>query len=309
MRKIVYTLGDGRVVVVHPIINTIGEASGFTEAQAEHQPIKTFILSSGGNDSMVLLDYCAQRIPFDAVVHVNTGTGVTEGGVALTTQFLKEFCAEKNYPFIELRPPKTYEEVFLDNPIIDGLPGPGMHHIAYTRLKERPLMAFVKEQKQVWKDRVMFLTGIRADESRIRMGYRSSIVDRRGAVVWVNPIYFWTNEQMQGYRAERQLPQNPVAQHIHMSGKCLCGAFAKPGELEEIRFFFPETAARIESWEKRAKENGLTHCTWGKRRAESEAGESYLCQQCVGQMDMFDTSGVITQAETRELYRRYHEGD
>jgi 3'-phosphoadenosine 5'-phosphosulfate sulfotransferase (PAPS reductase)/FAD synthetase len=258
------------------------------EARAEHNPIKTYVLSSGGNDSMVLLDHAAKHIPFDAVLHINTGTGVIENGVALTSQFIRDYCEEKNYPFIELHPPKSYEEVFLEEPIIDGLPGPGMHHIAYTRLKERPLLAFVQEQKTQWKDRVMFLTGIRHDESRIRMGYKSSVVDRRGAVVWVNPIYFWTNEIMKHYRAEQRLPQNPVSEHIHISGECLCGAFAKSGELEEIRFFFPETAARIESWERRAKEQGLTHCTWGKRRAEGESEESYMCQQCVGQMEMFD---------------------
>jgi len=257
-------------------------------ATEEHQPIKTFILSSGGNDSMVLLDYCAKNIPFDAVVHVNTGTGVTENGVALTSQFIRDYCEGKGYPFIELHPPKSYEEVFLEEPIIDGLPGPGMHHIAYTRLKERPLMAFIQEQKSAWKDRVMLLTGIRYDESRIRMGYTASVVDRRGAAVWVNPIYFWSNDKMRAYRAENGLPQNPVSQHIHISGECLCGAFAKPGELEEIAFFFPETAARIRGWEARAKEQGLTHCTWGKRRANKEEGESYMCVQCVGQMEMFE---------------------
>jgi len=259
------------------------------EAIEKHKPIKTYLLSSGGNDSMVLLDYMANNIPiFDAVLHINTGTGVTENGIPLTSQFIREYCEGKGYPFVELHPPKSYEEVFLEEPIIDGLPGPGMHHVAYTRLKERPLMAFIKEQKQNWNDRIMFLTGIRFDESRIRMGYKASVIDRRGAAVWVNPIYFWSNEKMREYRAEHQLPQNPVSQHIHISGECLCGAFATPGELEEIRFFFPETATRIEGWEARAREKGLTHCTWGKRRADSESAESYMCQQCVGQMEMFD---------------------
>ena len=256
----------------------------------EHKPTKTYILSSGGNDSMVLLDYCAERIPYDSVIHINTGTGVTENGVALTSHFIRDYCEGKGYPFIELHPPKSYEEVFIDQPIIDGLPGPGMHHIAYTRLKERPLLAFIQQQKQAHKDRIMLLTGIRFDESRIRMGYKGSVVDRRGAAVWVNPIYFWTNEKMKQYRAERGLPQNPVSEHIHISGECLCGSFAKPGELDEIRFFFPETAARIEEWERRATEKGLTHCTWGNRRADRDLGNSYMCQQCVGQMEMFDAA-------------------
>jgi len=274
------------------------------DAIATHSPIKTYILSSGGNDSMVLLDWASKHIEFDAVLHVNTGTGVTEGGVALTSQFIRDYCKSKSYPFIELHPPKSYEQVFIEEAIIDGLPGPGKHNIAYSRLKERPLRAFVQTVKTHWRDRVMFLTGIRADESKIRMGYKSSVIDRTGSQVWVNPIYYWTNDEMRAYRAEHDLPQNPVAQHLHISGECLCGAFATDDELAEIEFFFPETAERIKGWESACRERGLTYATWGQRRGEEE-GTSRMCQQCVGQMT-FD--GEITQDETRAIYRAYHEG-
>ena len=255
-------------------------------AQDEHDPVATFILSSGGNDSMVLLDYLHDKIDYTAVVHVNTGTGVCEGGRFITTDFIRDFCAERGYPFIELMPPKSYEEVFITNPIIDGLPGPGLHHIAYNRLKERPICQLVKETKRHRRDRVLLLTGIRGAESRIRMGYVGNVTDRIGAQVWSNPIYFWSNEMMQAYRSERSLPQNPVAEHIHISGECLCGAFAKPGELDEIRFFFPETAARIEGWEATARAKGLTHCVWGQRRSDDPDDGGRLCSQCVGQMDL-----------------------
>ena len=35
MRRIVYSRQDGGVSIVHPVINTVGEADGFTEAEAE----------------------------------------------------------------------------------------------------------------------------------------------------------------------------------------------------------------------------------------------------------------------------------
>lgn len=35
MRKIVYTDAQGNTCIVHPVINTLGEAEGFTEAEAE----------------------------------------------------------------------------------------------------------------------------------------------------------------------------------------------------------------------------------------------------------------------------------
>ena len=253
-----------------------------------HRPVKTFVLSSGGNDSMVLLSHAEQSgWEFDAVVHVNTGTGVREKGIDLTTQFLADYCKSRLLPLVILHPPKSYEELFLEYPIIDGLPGPGMHHIAYNRLKERALRVFVKEQKSHWRDRIMFLTGIREQESTIRMGYQSTIIDRVGSQVWVNPIYRWTDEEMAQYRKDWNLPQNPVAQHIHISGECLCGCFARPDELDEIRFFFPETAARIEGWERTAREKGLTYCQWGQRRGIDNHADLRMCSQCAGQMEMF----------------------
>lgn len=236
---------------------------------------------------MTLLHYViSQGFPFDAVVHVNTLTGVCENGRYLTTDFVHEMCAKWDVPLIEMRPPKTFEEVFIDEPVIDGLPGPGMHFIAYNRLKERPVRTLVRQSKEHARDRIMLVTGIRADESRIRMGYGDTIIDRMGAQVWVNLIYRWTNEEMHAYRKEHGIPQNPVAEHIHISGECLCGSFSRPGELEEIEFFFPDTGRRIREWERRAQEKGLTYCQWGQRRGgKDDPGKVGMCQQCVGQME------------------------
>jgi 3'-phosphoadenosine 5'-phosphosulfate sulfotransferase (PAPS reductase)/FAD synthetase len=251
-----------------------------------HHPTKTFVLCSGGNDSMVLLDFARKWMIFDGIVHVDTGTGVREGGIGLTTQFVRDNAGSDRLHV--LTPPKSFEELFIEQPIIDGLPGPGMHRIAYNRLKERALRTFVKEQKGHWRDRIMFLTGIREDESEIRMGYQASIIDRVGAQVWVNPLYRWTNEEMAAYRQEHNITQNPVSEHLHMSGECLCGCYARPGELEEIRFFFPETAARIEEWQRRAAEKGLTYSTWGKRRpaAKDDPTKLRLCGNCPGQGEL-----------------------
>jgi hypothetical protein len=41
------------------------------------------------------------------------------------------------------------------------------------------------------------------------------------------------------------LPVNPVYQYLCKSGECLCGAFAKPGELIELAVHYPETYKRL----------------------------------------------------------------
>lgn len=57
---------------------------------------------------------------------------------------------------------------------------------------------------------------------------------------------------------------NEVTDFLHMSGECLCGAYAHPGELQEIEMWYPAVAAEIRALEKEAAERGIPQCTWGR---------------------------------------------
>lgn len=262
------------------LVAAIAECFGlWAAARIEHHPVKTYCLFSGGDDSLVLLNLFGPHV--DGVVYVNTGTGIPE-----TTEFVRETVAATGLELHELHPPLSFEQVFLEDPIIDGLPGPGMHRIAYSRLKERALRQFRRDHHLKGRQRIMFLTGIRHDESVKRMGYGKTIVDREGRVVWVNSIYWLTRDERNEYLALKDITRNPVSEHLHISGECLCGCFAKPGELEEIAFFYPDVAVRIRAWQDRATELGLTYCEWGKRRKKKSDKGGRLCSTCDGQLEL-----------------------
>ncbi len=117
--------------------------------------------------------------------------------------------------------------------LANGFPGPGFHKRMYQRLKERAIRLLVKQHKRTRRGKVLIASGLRRDESVRRMGYRNREVNFVGCQMWVNPIFWWTKQDVYDYIKKHNLLRNPVAKILGMSGECLCGAFAHPGELEQ----------------------------------------------------------------------------
>lgn len=234
--------------------------------------VGTCVLFSGGNDSTVLTHLFRNRL--DHVVHVNTGIGIKQ-----TNQYVRDTCADWGLDLIEKSPPPgcTYEELVLDQ----GFPGPPHHWKMYQRLKERALREVRKGLvANGRRERVLFVAGRRRQESKRRESV--VITERVGSTVWVSPIAFWGSATMNEYRSTFSLPRNEVSDLLHMSGECLCGAFAKPGELDEIELWFPETAAEIRALEVRVEAAGKPRCRWGQRLpddVDSGVGGP-LCDSC-----------------------------
>lgn len=250
-----------------------------TEVIAEHKPKAVYLLLSGGDDSMVLLDVMAHRA--DAILHVNTGFGIPA-----TNEFVREECARRGLTLHELMPPESFEELVLGR--WDGFPGD--HKIAYGQLKRKAIERFLNKKTDPGK-RIVLLTGLRKAESKNRE-YNYTPVERRGGEVWTNPLFFWTNEEMHAYRRDRNLPRNPVSTEMHMSGECLCGSRAHPGEREEWAYWHPEFIARVEALEAECQRLGKTYCVWGQRppkqpRKQAE-GQGRFMPMCVGCDDRFE---------------------
>lgn len=214
-----------------------------------YKPAKIFALFSGGHDSLAVTHY-AMNHGADGVAHVNTGIGVEQ-----TRQFVRDTCARYRWPLYEYKAGAKYEDIIREH----GFPGPSSHRYMYIMLKERGVEQLLRDHKTKRSDRIMLVTGVRSSESVRRMGTVEPIKKVK-ARVWVAPFIDYEKKDINAYIQEHELPRNEVVDHLHMSGECLCGAFAKKGELEQLQFFYPETAAEIRRIEKIAAEAGKP---WG----------------------------------------------
>ena len=240
----------------------------------------SFALFSGGHDSLCATHYAMTRGYASEVVHVNTGIGIEE-----TREFVRETCREHGWTLNELHPPVSYDELVVEH----GFPGPAGHTLMYRHLKERALAAFARERKPKRGAPFVYVSGVRRQESSRRMHAQVQEFQHAPKLGWTwrAVIVDWTKADCNAYIERHGLRRNPVADLLHMSGECLCGSFAAPGEREEIRQWFPATDARIAELEQRVRDAGHPACRWGVRppnvhrlQTKLDFGDEMLCQSC-----------------------------
>lgn len=237
------------------------------------------VLYSGGNDSTVLTHLVRNRV--DYAVHANTTIGVEA-----TRQFVRNTCKNWNLELLERTPPNTYRELVLER----GFPGPAMHYKMYQRLKERCLEQVRNELiTDSRRQRVLFIAGRRREESKRRKNI--PLYEPDGSIIWASPLAMWTKTDLVVYRQLREdVPFNPVTDHLGMSGECLCGAFAKPGELERIRCWYPDLADEINTLAGEVKNAGHKEpfCTWGHGQGKPPKAMGRMCSSCdINQQTLF----------------------
>ena len=191
----------------------------------------TVVLFSGGNDSTTLAHLFRKDVDYAA--HANTTIGIEQ-----TREFVRNTCEEWGLPLIERMAPREQDR-YRAQVLRDGFPGPAWHHRMFQRLKERALEEVRRELvSNPRRERVVFIAGRRREESKRRRSIPLS--ERRGSVVWVSPLVHWTKLDLNTYRLMAgDVPRNQASDLIHMSGECLCGSFAAPGERAEIEHWFP----------------------------------------------------------------------
>lgn len=266
-------------------VKKLDDALDLLAAVVEREdPTNIYGCFSGGHDSLVATHVASRHPRFSGAFHANTGIGIAQ-----TREFVRKTCSEQDWELEEYHPEpgETYDDLVLDM----GFPrGPKSHNTMMFYLKKKQIQRLVREKKEGWYDRVGLVTGIRRQESNRRMNADMAVsMSRHGAQLWINPILNWTATDCTQYIEWAGLDRNPVVDHLHRSGECLCGAFADPTEIWEIEALYPEAAKRIHDLEEKASEKGLVDCKWavsqapGKTWDEVDADEvdAQLCMDCV----------------------------
>jgi 3'-phosphoadenosine 5'-phosphosulfate sulfotransferase (PAPS reductase)/FAD synthetase len=209
----------------------------------------TCLLLSGGNDSYTVAHLFRDQATH--IVHANTGTGMEA-----TREHVRGTAKAWGLPLLEVhpKPGEGYDDIVRGNVYArskatgelvqawpGGFPGPAAHQVMYIRLKERgletvPHLLGVSGSRT---DRIVYVSGRRRAESERRKNVPHH--ERKGTVIWSSPIAVWHKADLRTYRLMvGDVPVNPVAERLGMSGECGCLANAKPGEADRWRATYPD---------------------------------------------------------------------
>lgn len=260
------------------------------EAIKRYHPILVVLMVSGGHDSVTNAHVSASilnksGVPF-VVYHGDTTIGIPD-----TKTYVKEICQRYHWPLFIRRSPDpndSYEHLVR----VYGFPGPTRlaHQIMYRHLKERALNYFVTHEcksSPYARENVLLLSGLRKQESRVRMGYTREYAKEKSKI-WANPIFYFSDTDVRRYMQAHNIPPNPVKVKICISGECLCGAFAGKEEWFEIKRNYPEVAQQIMRLHQIATANGkpwpwsMGPTEWNKQQQNRKATHShaFMCTSC-----------------------------
>lgn len=239
-----------------------------------------YAMFSGGHDSLAAAIVASKMDGFAGAVHLNTGIGVEQ-----TRQFVRETCAEHDWPLVELHAERGYEQLVLER---GGFPyGPQAHNSFYWHLKQKPLRRWVKT---IPGETIKLVTGIRREESSRRMLAAMSQSERKeGRWLWLAPILDWSRQQVDELIFRDDFDRNEVVDLLHRSGECLCGALARADEIHDIDTWFPDVGQRIHALERLCEQEGIAASVWASRESRrNQIGDgqgmlfskAMLCSSC-----------------------------
>lgn len=248
------------------------EQSKLILEKAEQQyGIKKFMACiSGGKDSITSADIVDKLGKLNGVIFIDTTIGIKE-----TKDFVIQLCEKRKWKLTILKPKVSYEQFVIDK---FGFPTARFHNVVMGYLKYQPLRNYVIENKS---EKIGLISGVRKLESN-RRGRTMKPIIKDGSMIFVAPIFDLTTQEVWDYIRENNLEVSPVYKKLHLSGDCLCGAFADMAEAELLSIFYPEIANKIRNLENKCKKK---YHKWGNHSSMEGASkqkqiDNFICADC-----------------------------
>jgi len=205
---------------------------------------ETVVVSfSGGKDSTAALLWVREHMPELPCYVVWADTGWEHPGLEAWNRAI---MGQLGYKLTVVRSIYTFANLVKNRKWFPS----ASCRLCTARLKQEPIEKFIRSLPA---DSIIHVSGLRADESRIRAGrapwginYR--LTNGRRTVYEFLPIHNWTAEQVRGYIRAHSLPLHPVYGHLSRLSCRLC-IFQTRREIEAIEHYDPEAIEIIESLE------------------------------------------------------------
>ena len=230
---------------------------------------KCFALVSGGKDSLSAAQVLFEAGKLEACVALETGISTPDW-----KEFVIHTCESRGWNLEFFRGNESYDALVLEF----GFPGPGKHKKFMDRLKGRAIRQFRKAHP-----RGILASGTRGKEST-RRGANSSPIGMWEGTPIVAPIYDWTTDETWQFFRSRGFERAPGYSTLQISGDCLCGAFAREGELDAVKYHYPDIGVRFDALKEQLKTRCPQRCEWGwgwkQPLKEKQRDENLICVEC-----------------------------
>lgn len=227
-----------------------------------------YALFSGGKDSFAVAKQLQLHGMLLGCVAIDTTISVPEWRSNIET-----LCTKHGFPLQVIRTPFSFERFVRTY----GFPGPAIHSYAMNRLKGRAIRVLRKQSPGI-----ILASGVRKHESQRRFRNVKGGESVFEGLRVIAPLYDWTDDQVWAFVREHGYERPDVYSRLQISGDCLCGAFAREGEDEALRFWYPEMAQYLDDL--RCLVPAEKPCQWGwgckSKRKAKRGGERVICVEC-----------------------------
>lgn len=191
------------------------------QALQQHKPSLIILSFSGGYDSMVACHYAALWARHHAhstnVITLAVDTLLSADG---WREFITSTSKALKLPRLEIRETTMLDKWQSDVRERGFAYRRHQHKIYFYYLKQNAFRAALADHKKHRTDRIMFVDGVRRDESSARAAHPA--IARRGSGVYVSPLIHWSSDDIARYRWRHDMPENPFYARWGNSGDCGC---------------------------------------------------------------------------------------